>query len=60
VTTYARVNYHGWRVGTVTTAVQARVGFGGWYQVPASAAPALPPLTALARTNPRRPRYEIG
>jgi hypothetical protein len=23
-------------------------------------APALPPLTALARTNPRRPRYEIG
>jgi hypothetical protein len=25
-----------------------------------AAAPALPTLTALARTNPRRPRYEIG
>jgi hypothetical protein len=28
--------------------------------VPFSAAPALPTLTALARTNPRRPRYLIG
>jgi hypothetical protein len=52
----SKVGIDGWRAGTDATA-QARVGVHGWYTVKAPAAPTLPTLSALARTNPRRPRY---